>query len=81
MQIMTDKGLVNRDTSARTHIYAAHPKKETTTGHLLQKFLKTAYNGSVSKLVMQALGNHETSADELAEIKQLIKDIEKSNDV
>lgn len=81
MQIMAEKGLVDRDTSARTHIYTAQPKQDATTRSMLDRFIHTAYNGSMSKLVMQALGNHDASAQELAQIKTLIEKIEnQSND-
>jgi len=79
MQIMTDKGLVVRDTSTRSHIYSANVSEEDTKGKLLDGFLEATFQGSASKLVMQALGNHKTSPEELEKIKSLIKEIEKSN--
>ncbi len=77
MQIMTDKGLVTRDTSTRTHIYAAAAREEETQQQLLQKFVDATFRGSAMKLVMQALGNHQASAEELDEIKALIEKLEK----
>lgn len=79
MQIMTDKGLVIRDTSTRSHIYSAVVSEEDTKGKLLDGFLESTFQGSASKLVMQALGNHKTSPEELEKIKTLIKEIEQSN--
>ena len=76
MQIMSEKGMLTRDTSSRTHIYQADKPQEETTNNLLNKIIRTAYNGSASKLIMQALGNHKASADELKEIKSLIQEIE-----
>jgi predicted transcriptional regulator len=46
---------------------------------LLQQFVKNAYRGSAARLVMQALGNHDASAEELDEIKALIEKIEKGS--
>jgi predicted transcriptional regulator len=77
MQIMTEKGLVKRDEEGRTHIYEAVPEKETTQGILLERFLSNAFSGSTHKLVMQALGNHKTSEEELRQIKELISELEK----
>ncbi len=77
MQIMADKGLATRDTSTRTHIYAHAVKEEDTQQQLLQKFVDATFRGSAMKLVMQALGNHQTSPEELEEIKALIKKLEK----
>jgi len=77
MQIMNEKGLVTRDTNSRTHIYSSAIKEETTKQSLLQEFITTTFNGSAKNLVMQALGGAKTSKKELAEIKNLIKEIEK----
>ncbi len=76
MQIMADKGLVDRDTSTRTHIYKAVVAEKDTQQQLLDRFLETTFKGSAGKLVMQALGNHRASAEELEKIKALIKKIE-----
>ncbi len=76
LQIMTQKGLVERDESARTHIYSAKVKAEDIQGEMLDKLLNTAFGGSASKLVLSALGSGKTSAKELEEIKALIQKLE-----
>jgi len=76
MQIMVDKNIVSRDTSSRTHIYAALLTEKDTQGHLLSDFLKSTFKGSAMSLVMQTLGNHNASKEELAEIKKLISKLE-----
>lgn len=76
MQIMNEKQLTNRDTASRTHIYTANVEEEKIKSGLLQNFINSAYRGSASSLVMQALGQGKTSADELNQIKSLIADIE-----
>lgn len=76
MQIMLEKGLVERDDKSRTHIYKAAVSENDVQKQLLQKFVDTTFRGSAMKLVMQALGNHNTSSEELEEIKALIKQIE-----
>jgi predicted transcriptional regulator len=76
MQIMSEKGLVKRNEQNRTHIYEAHVNEEATQKHMLDKFLDLAFRGSASKLVMQALGNHKATREELEQIKQLIDKIE-----
>lgn len=78
MQIMADKGLVTRDTSSRTHIYKATVEEADTQGNLLASFLDTTFKGSAMNLVMQALGNHNTTKEELKEIKKLIKKLEQN---
>lgn len=77
MQIMTDKGLLTRNTDSRTHIYDTSIAEEKMQKQLLKKFVKTTFRGSAMNLVMQALGNHKASKEELEEIKSLIEKIEK----
>ena len=76
MQIMVDKKLASRNTDSRTHIYEANVTEVDTQSKLLENFLDTAFRGSATKLVMQALGNHRTSPKELEAIKALIAKIE-----
>lgn len=76
MQVMTEKGLLSRTKEARKHIYAATSGEQETQKGLLGKFIKSAFKGSSAALVMQALGNYQPSADELAKIKSLIKNLE-----
>lgn len=77
MQIMFEKGLVTRVEEGRTHAYTAAVQESDTKGLLLQQFVDNAFRGSTARLVMQALGNHEASTEELDEIKALIAKIEK----
>ena len=76
LQIMHEKNLVSRINDGRTHIYAAERGKEETQKQLLDRLMNVAFGGSASKLVMQVLGNHQSSKKELDEIKALIKKIE-----
>ena len=78
LQIMQEKGLVSRQEDGRTHIYAAAVTREETQSALLQQFVDTAFRGSAMQLVLQALGNHEASTQELDEIKDLIARLEQS---
>ena len=76
MQIMHDKGMVDRDTSSKTHLYTAKINKEDTQNQFLDKMIDTVYNGSTARLVMQALGNERTSKKEIDEIKAFLKNLE-----
>ncbi len=76
MQIMAQKGLVTRDESSRTHIYNAAVQEEDIKDALLDKLLDSAFSGSASQLVMQALGRGNTSKEELRKIKMLINKLE-----
>ena len=72
MQIMAEKGLVTRDESARTHIYAARVSQESTQRQLLNDLVDRAFGGSAKELVLRALSSHTTSDEELDEIRKLI---------
>ena len=72
LQIMTEKGLVRRDESDRTHIYQARLSEEQTQRQLVRDLVDRAFGGSASKLVLQALATKRASADELSEIRRLI---------
>jgi predicted transcriptional regulator len=72
LQIMTEKGLVRRDETDRTHIYYARLTEEQTQRQLVRDLVDRAFGGSASKLVMQALATRRASAEELTEIRRLI---------
>jgi len=76
MQIMHEKGLVTRDTSAKTHMYSALASQQKTQQHLVSKLIDNAFNGSAARLVMQALGNHSSSKDEIEAIKKYLDELE-----
>jgi len=76
MQIMHEKGLVKRDTSSKTHLYAALASQQKTQQHLVSKLIDNAFNGSAARLVMQALGNHTSSKDEIEAIKKYLNELE-----
>jgi predicted transcriptional regulator len=72
LQIMTEKRLVVRDESARTHIYEPAYTEDQTQRQLVTDLLDRAFDGSAAKLVLQALASTKTSPEELAEIKKLL---------
>ena len=76
MQIMNEKGLVKRDASVKTHIYQAAVSKEKTQKHLLGKMIDGLFGGSSTQLVIQALGDHKASKEELEAIQKLLNDLQ-----
>lgn len=72
LQIMTEKGLVERDERDRTHIYRARLSEEVTQRQLVRDLLERAFGGSSTKLVMQALATKRASAEELRDIRKAI---------
>ena len=72
LQIMTDKRLVRRDETARTHIYEAASSEDQTQQLLVSDLLDRVFEGSAAKLVVQALAAGKASPAELAEIRKLL---------
>ena len=72
MQIMHEKGMVERDTNQKTHIYKAIVNQDKTEKQLVNKMIDNVFNGSAARLVMQALGNHSATSEELEEIKKYL---------
>lgn len=79
MQIMHEKGLLSRQEDARSHTYTALVSEEDTQRGLVDRFVETAFRGSASKLVMQVLGQHKASREELDEIKNLLNKLDQDS--
>ena len=77
MQIMHEKGLVERNTSAKTHVYKALVSRKEAQKSALDKILNTVFTGSTADLVIQALGTHRASDDELDAIRKYLNQFEK----
>ncbi len=76
MQIMNEKGLLNRNDEAKSHIYTASVKKESIQKQVVSKMINGLFKGSSAKLVLHALGNHRASKEEISEIKKYLDEIE-----
>jgi predicted transcriptional regulator len=73
MQIMYEKGLVERDATAKTHLYKALITREQAQNTALDKIIDTVFKGSTADLVIQALGQHRASKDEIDAIKDFLQ--------
>ncbi len=76
LQKMLEKGLLRRDERERSHVYAAVWRAEQTQRQLVRDLLRRAFRGAPAKLVVQALSEEKVSAEELAEIRRLLDDLE-----
>jgi BlaI family transcriptional regulator, penicillinase repressor len=72
LQIMTDKGLVERDERCRPQIYRAHYSQQQTQRQLVRDLLHRAFGGSVKALVLQALATRKSSPEELEAMEKLL---------
>jgi predicted transcriptional regulator len=78
MQIMAEKKMLTRDETNMKHIYIAAMEEQQTKSFLLTRFVDSMFNGSASSLMVQLLGNKKTSQKELQEIKEILKQLDKS---
>lgn len=76
MQIMTDKGLVERDESNRAHVYKARATQQKTQRQLVTDLVDRAFGGSTAQLALQALSTKKTSREELAELRRMLDALE-----
>jgi predicted transcriptional regulator len=76
LQIMTEKGLVDRDENVRPQIYRARYSQENTQRRLLGDLVHRAFGGSVKALVLQALATKKSSPEELEAIEKLLDRME-----
>lgn len=79
MQIMYDKRLVKRDATQRSHVYEALVSQVETSRSAVNKLLHNFFQGSSSRLVIQALGDHKASKEELEAIRAYLNTIEQRN--
>jgi BlaI family penicillinase repressor len=76
MQIMTDKGLVDRDDTVRPQIYRARYSEDRTQKQLLTDLIQRVYGGSVKALVLHAIGTQKPSAEDIEKITKLLERFE-----
>ena len=77
MQVMVEKGLLERSERFRSHVYEARAAKEQTQQRLARNLMQRAFDGSAKSLVLGALSAQKASAAELAEIRELLDRFEK----
>lgn len=76
LQIMTEKGLVVRDESQRSHVYEPSDSQDRTQRQMVRDLLDRAFGGSTQKLVMHALSAKKAAPRELAQIRKLLDELE-----
>jgi len=77
LQIMMDKGLVDRDDTQRAHVYTSRLGEQRTQRQLLGDLVDRAFGGSSVKLVLQALSGRHATAKERRDIRALLDELEK----
>ncbi len=78
LQIMHQKGLVERDESNRAHVYRARVTQQDTQRLMTSQLVDRLFDGSRSKLVLAALGDSGAATpEELAAIRAVLNDLER----
>jgi BlaI family transcriptional regulator, penicillinase repressor len=77
MQVMTEKGMVKRDETNMTHVYYPLLDEQKTMGIILDRFVRSMYNGSISNLLVAFVNSNKSSGKELQKLKELLKKLEK----
>jgi BlaI family penicillinase repressor len=76
MQVMLEKGLLRRDDSQRPQVYTPSQPEEQTQRQMVNDLLQKVFGGSARKLVLRAVESERVSAQELAEIRKLLRQME-----
>ena len=79
MQLMHEKGMLDRDETSRSHIYIPLVQAEDVRNNVLNRMINTVFEGKTSNLLVHALGNYKPSEEELTEIKRLIEKLDNSS--
>ena len=77
MQIMTDKGLVERDERGKAHLYRAKIAQQETQKGLVDDLIEKVFRGSAMQLVQHLLDSKKTSPEEMKKIRKMINKAEK----
>lgn len=76
LSVMLDKKLVKRDESISPQMYRAAVGQKVTQKRMLGDLIEKVYDGSALSLVLQALSSGKASADELAEVRRMVDELE-----
>ena len=76
MLLMTEKGLLQRSERFRSHVYEPAVPKDKMQQRLAGDLLRRVFEGSARGLIMGALGAQPASAEELADIRKMIDDLD-----
>jgi predicted transcriptional regulator len=79
MQIMLEKGLVERDDTRRPQLYRARYSRERTQKQFVTEVLQQVYRGSLTALVMHAAGTRKPSAEDIEEIETFLRELKRGS--
>ncbi|MCX6543891.1 MAG: BlaI/MecI/CopY family transcriptional regulator [Acidobacteria bacterium] len=77
LQVMHRKRLVRRSERFRAHVYEPNESRERTRRHIVRSLVNQVFDGSAQSLIQSALAGRRIRAEELAEIRGILDDVEK----
>lgn len=72
MQIMAEKGLLNRESHGKVHIYSPAYEEDKVKNSMLNSMVDSVFEGAAMQMVIQALGNYKPNESEISELKALL---------
>ncbi|MFO0921367.1 MAG: BlaI/MecI/CopY family transcriptional regulator [Pirellulales bacterium] len=76
LSVMLGKGLVKRDESVSPQVYRAAVTRDVAGKRLVKDLVEKVYDGAAATLVLHALRAGKSSAEDLAEIRKLLDEME-----
>ena len=76
MQLMAQKGWLDRRMEGKSHIYRALLQEDEIKENLLSRFIESTFMGSRSQLLMRLFGQQKVSSEEIRELKEYLKNLE-----
>ena len=76
MLLMTEKGLLKRSERFRSHVYEPAAPKDQMQQRIAGDLVRRVFEGSAKGLIMGALGAQPTSAEERADIRRMIDELD-----
>jgi len=80
IQVLHEKGFLERDASVRPQIYRATVSRETTQRRVVEDMAKRLFGGAMTELVQCAISSGTISEAEFKEIQGLIRQAKKRGD-
>ncbi len=74
LNVMTEKGMLDRQPEGRAFVYSAALEREQTLGEMVADLLGRAFGGSATALVTQLLAQANPDEHELNEIRRTIRE-------
>jgi len=79
LQIMLEKGQVERDDHSRTHVYAAAMPRSAVQQMQLASMVDRLFDGSCAHMVLHAIRDKRVSPTEIEAIQQVLREYERGS--